>query len=346
MNVLIVDSIPADELTGLDRLVEDAVAALVSVGASVTIVQRQPESQSGQAILRAEPVPTAAGGEVRFESWPADHWSGLNPEHLHHALEELIRSRSITRVVVVGISDIGHVAAAACRLLGVPLCSLLTWTDCYVEHLRHPQRFASVIAASAQVLVHTASSMLHLRRLGALADGVGEGLAPPQLGADPTLSVSALPSTSDYVCSTGLLDERTLLNEMLDRIAALVRCGLAESWIHVGTVQPQMVSPLARRAAVVGLADRMSITGWVPPQVLAATVMASRGVVKPAGRVETGIGVLQANRWGVPVSVPLGYPVRPELVLDALRSDRALHPVPRLLPPERPIATALGRFVA
>jgi len=346
VNVLIVDSIPADELTGLGRLVEEAVAAFVSAGASVTVVERQPESQPLPAILRSDAVSTVSGGVVRYEWWPADHWSPFNPERLHHGLEELIRSRSITRVVVVGISEVGHIAAAACRLLGVPLCSLLTWADCHVEHLHHPQRFGSVIAASEHVLVHTASSMLHLRRLGVLADGVGESVAPPSLTAEVTPIAIATPSKESYVCSTGFLDERTLVSELLDRIAALIRCGHAESWIHAGTVQPQMVSPLVRRAAVVGLADRMSITGWLPQEVLASTVTASRGVVKPAGRVETGMGVLQANRWGVPVSVPPGYPVRPERVLDAPRSDREPPAVPRVLPPERPIATAIERFVA
>jgi hypothetical protein len=269
----------------------------------------------------------------------------VNFDRLHYALEELVRARSITRVVVVGISDVGHVAAVACRLLGVPLCSLLTWEDCYVEHLRHPQRFASVIAASAQVLVHTASSLMHLRRLGVLADGVGEGLAPPLLAADAEPAQGS-PPASGYLCSTGFLDDRILLNEMLDRIAALVRCGYAESWIHVGTVQSQMLSPLVRYAALIGLADRMSVTGWVRPEVLASTVAASCGVVKPAGRVETGIGVVQANRCGVPVSVPSGYPVRPERVLEAVASGHEPHAAPRLLLPERPIAAALERFVA
>ena len=63
-------------------------------------------------------------------------------------------------------------------------------------------------------------------------------------------------------------------------------------------------------------------------------------------RVETGIGVMAANRWGVPVSVPLGYPVGPERVLEAAASGREPHPAPRLVLPERPIATALERFVA
>lgn len=344
MNILIVNSIPANELTGLDRLVEDAVGALVSMEASVTVVQRQSEPQTPvEEILRADPVSTA-GGEVRFECWPVSHWSPLYPECMHYALEEVIRSRSITRVVIVGIADLGHVAASACRLLGVPLCSLLTWADCHVEHLRHPQRFASVIAASAKVLVHTASSIMHLRRLGVLAEGVGEGLAAPRLWNEP--KTASTPSASDYVCSTGFLDDRILLNEMLDRIAALVRCGYAKSWTHVGTVQPQVLGPLVRHAAVRGLADRMSITGWVPAEVLASTVATSRGVVKPAGRVETGIGVIEANRWGVPVSVPLGYPVGPERVLEAAASGQEPHPTPRLLLPERPIATALERFVA
>jgi hypothetical protein len=223
---------------------------------------------------------------------------------------------------------------------------LLTWEDCYAEHLRHSQRFASVIAASSQVLVHNASSLTHLRRLGALPDGVGEAVAPPLLGVEFDLPVSASPPASDYVCTTGFIDDRILLNEMLDRIAALVRSGHAARWIHVGTVQPQMLSLLVRFATMVGLADRMSVTGWVPSEVLASTVAASRGVVKPAGRVETGIGVMHANRWGVPVSVPLGYPVRPERSLEAIVSNRDPHPAPRLLLPERSIGAALERFVA
>jgi hypothetical protein len=344
VNVVVVNAIPTDELTGLARLVDDAVGALVSMGASVTVVQRRSDGQSPvDGILRSDPVSTTAG-EVRFECWPVDHWSPLYPERLHFALEELIRSRSVTRVVVVGISEVGHVAAAACRLLDVPLCSVLTWEDCHVEHLRHPQRFASVIAASAKVLVHTASSMTHLRRLGVLADGVGEALAAPRLGAEP--ETPRLASVSDYVCSTGFLDDRILLNELMDRVVALIRSGYAQNWIHVGTVQPRILSPLVRHAARVGLADRMSITGWVPAEVLGSTVTTSRGLIKPAGRVETGIGVIEANRWGVPVSVPPGYPVEPGRVLEATAIERPPLPAPRLHPPERLIAAALERFVA
>ena len=125
MNILVVNPIPPEEPSGLHCWVEEAVAALVSAGASVTVVQRQPRMQLPITGPCGQWLSTVAG-KLRLEWWPTDMLTPRFLSRQHHALEELIRSRSISKVVVIGIAEVGYVAAAACKLMGVPLCSLLS----------------------------------------------------------------------------------------------------------------------------------------------------------------------------------------------------------------------------
>ena len=258
----------------------------------------------------------ADGDAVETQLWPGELWEADRAQRFHWELERAVRTRSIDRLLAVGIAETGHVTAIASDLLKVPFGAVLTWEDCWVEPLRQPLRFARTLAACDPVLIHTATSASHLRSLGALAAGVGIALAPPE---PPSSDESAGEPHDDvagsYLCTTGRLDRSVLATELLDRISELLAAGHADEWLHAGETAEDGLAPLERHGAAVTLRNCLSVLGRLEPTAVEATIARSRGLVKPAGRVETGVSVLQANRAGIAVSVPPDYPVRPRLPL-------------------------------
>jgi hypothetical protein len=126
VKVAVVDCSQPGELTGLSLLVEEALAAYLAAGASVTLVQRLPigpipSCQSSQPLRGVR-------GDVEIVLWAADLWSPPFPERFHYALEELVRSRSIDRVLLVGAGELGQAAAIACGMLDVPLPAKRCWS--------------------------------------------------------------------------------------------------------------------------------------------------------------------------------------------------------------------------
>src|SRR5262249_16135284 len=112
-------------------------------------------------------------------------------------------------------------------------------------------------------------------------------------------------------CTTGNINPLVDVAELLDRAVALMRDGVADRWLHAGTVDPNTLLHLSNRLVLLGMANNFALTGVMARSRYRCLIQGARMLVKPAGEVNTGIGAAEANAWQIPLSIPREYPIRP-----------------------------------
>jgi glycosyltransferase involved in cell wall biosynthesis len=129
------------------------------------------------------------------------------------------------------------------------------------------------------------------------------------LGVDATrfwpLAAPPDPKRDPYVLFTGGFDPRKNMEKALDAFAALVRRHPADfgrlSFVVVCDAPEAAAAPYRQRAAALGVADRLVLTGYVSDEALADLYRGAAAFFFPSRYEGFGLPVLEAMACGVPV---------------------------------------------
>ncbi|MDX1382284.1 MAG: hypothetical protein R3190_01510 [Thermoanaerobaculia bacterium] len=245
--------------------------------------------------------------------WPREIFEPSARERLLFALEGFVRKEGVDALAALDVARAGYVAAIAAGLQKRPFAALVRHADAYGHLLRAPTevelvcRRADLVAAPNPAL---------LDQLELFHDIAGRSFCVPvRVGDDGARDAG--PDRGSYLATTGVLDGSVDVWHLIDTMRDLMPRAAARSWCHVGAIAADVRADVDDRLASLGLAGSFEATGLLGYRDYERTLRAAKGLVKAHGQVDTGLSVLEANRWGLPTHVPSGYPVVPELPLVA-----------------------------
>jgi hypothetical protein len=175
--------------------------------------------------------------------------------------------------------------------------------------MMHPDEVAGALARSTRVFCSNPAlvdvmAAFHPSEVAALLREARLEIARPT----SAVSTDAHVAMADHVCTTGALGLFEDLAELSARVVAEMRATGATRWLHVGTVHPRTVAPLASALAMRGLTSAFDAIGRCDALEYERSVRSSLVLLKPRGEVDTAISVVEARRWGVRVSLPVDFP--------------------------------------
>ena len=159
---------------------------------------------------------------------------------------------------------------------------------------------------AAAVLVHSrwAEELIQKERPRIAVGRVGLSVADPQ-PVDRTTVRSGLGLTHNEVVlmHLGFLTQEKGLEEIITGVAAANKAGVAVRLVVVG--EGEGMNPLRNAAALVGIDDRLMVTGWVEPELFPSLpVAADLGIAfRTPSAGETSAAALRFFACGVPVAV-------------------------------------------
>jgi len=306
--------------SGIPEVVQQIIGGFLSRAVSVTMIL--PKPAAGLHLYKpAREYYDSRNGRLDVEWLPDSEFSHGRRESLLYYLESLIVRENLDRILVVGVRRAGFVSAIAARLRGNPFSAILTYRDAFESHLNTPQELELVtetakllIAPNPSVLQHLdcfyafAERAFWLEMLPVSVDAEDSEYSPVKEDIRYRETVSA---GRPYVCTTGDINPLVDVAELLDRVIGLMHEGVADRWIHVGTIEANTLLHLSSRLVLLGMLKDFALTGVVDRSCYRCLVQGARAVIKPRGEVDTGLGALEANRWEVPLSVPPEYPIWP-----------------------------------
>jgi hypothetical protein len=317
VKVLLISANDLHVPSGIPQMVEQIIGGLLSRGVSVTTVL--PKPSAGLSLYKpAREYYESQNGRLAVEWLPIADFSNGRRESLLHNLEGLIAKEDLNRILAVGVRKAGFVSAIAARLRGKLFSAILTYRDAFESHLNAPHEL-DLVTETARLLI--APNPFVLEHLGCFYNFGDRAYWLEML---PTIANSecfhleedlsyreTISASQPYLCTTGDINPRVDVAELLDRVVGLMHEGVAEQWVHVGTTDPNTLMHLSSRLVLLGLLKKFALTGVVDRSRYRCLVQGARVVVKPAGEVDTGVGAIEANGWEIPLSVPPDYPIRP-----------------------------------
>ena len=331
MKVLIVSAQDWYVPSGMPQIIQQIIGGLLSRGIAVTTVL--PKRSVGLDLYKpAKEYYDSPNGLLTVEWLPEFDFNFANRDRLLHHLETLIVKECVDRILAVGVRKAGFISSIAARLREKLFGIVLTYSDAFESHLNVPQEL-DVVTEAAKLLI--APNPLILEHLGCfypLADRAFWLQTPPTIldsecfDAEEDLRYrDATAGGQTYLCTTGNINPLVDVAELLDRAVGLMRDGVADRWIHVGTVDPNTLMHLSNRLVLLGMSDHFALTGVVARSRYKCLIQGARVIVKPAGEVNTGIGAVEANAWQIPLSTPAEYPVLPLKPYLARPESESLH---------------------
>lgn len=298
-------------------MVNQIIGGLLSRGVSVTAVLSK--HLDGLGLYKpATEYYDSKNGRLAVEWLPAADFSHNGRESLLHYLETLIVREDVKHILAVGVHKAGFVSGIAAQLRGKLFSAILTYRDAFECHLDAPYELDLVTEAAKFLIAPNPFVLQHLECFYSL-----EGRA---------LWLEMLPNLLDsecidleedlryrenvsrgqtYLCTTGNISPLVDVAELLDRVIGLMHEGVADRWIHVGTMDSNTLVHLSSRLTLLGMTNNFALTGVIDRSCYRCLVQGARVVVKPAGEVDTGVGAIEANGWEIPLSVPPEYPIWP-----------------------------------
>jgi hypothetical protein len=222
------------------------------------------------------------------------------------------------RVLAVGVRKAGFVSGIVARLRQKPFSAILTYRDAFERHLSAPQELDLVTETAKLLIAPNPFILQHLECFYSLGDRAFWLETLPIVAdaesSDPEDDLkyrSTISGGQTYLCTTGHINPLVDVAELLDRVVGFLREGVADRWIHAGTVEPNTLMHLSSRLVLLGMSDRFELTGILDRSRYRCLLQGARVVVKPGGQVDTGLGAIEANGWQIPLSIPPEYPIRP-----------------------------------
>ena len=317
MKVLIVSAQDLHVPSGIPQMVEQIIGGLLSRGVSVTTVL--PKPSAGLSLYKpAREYYESQNGRLAVEWLPVSDFSHGTRESLLHYLESLIAEQNVDRILAVGVRKAGFVSGIAARLRGKLFSAILTYRDAFEDHLNAPHELDFVTETAKLLIAPNSFIFQHLECFYKFGDRAFCLEMLPRIVDSESLHLEedlryreTVSAGHTYLCTTGDINPRVDVAELLDRVVGLLQEGVADRWVHVGTMDPNTLMHLSSRLVLLGILKNFALTGFVDRSRYRCLVQGARVVVKPGGEVDTGVGAIEANGWEIPLSVPPEYPIWP-----------------------------------
>lgn len=317
MRVLVINAQDLHVPSGIPQMLEQLIGGLLSRGVSVTMVL--PKPSAGVSLYKiATEYYNSSNARLVVEWLPAEEFSHGRRESLLHYVESLIANQNVDRILAVGVRKAGFVSGIAAQLRKKVFSVILTYRDAFEGHLNVPQEVEFVTETAKLVIAPNPSVLQHLECFYSFGNRALWLEMMPAVVDSESLQLAEdlryrenISAGQTYLCTTGDINPRVDVAELLDRVVALMQKGIAGFWVHVGTVFPNTLIHLSSRLVLLGMLKNFALSGVVERSCYRCLVQGARVVVKPRGEVDTGIGAIEANTWEIPLSVPSEYPIWP-----------------------------------